>query len=446
MDRNDNLVFVTSVLMLVWLWQVWKLWESHEWKIEPVKKLRQLRARTPEDCPYCRQKHASRCEGVVRQQELPHPWSEVRSKRGRKKLIVTEGHACRNPECAYRGIRNQNLHALIGYGSHGKCERIQDLFCQACGKKVTERWETPMYRLKTASKRVAEVLTALAEGLDLSAAVRVFGHGEGTMRCWLTRAGEHGERLHERYFRDLWLGHVQLDELVVQIRGKGRELWLWVALEAEAKLIPVLQLGPRKQEIAHGVVHSLVGMLAPGCIPAFTSDGLALYFYALTAHFGEWQETEEGKVRWVVSSQLVYAQLKKIREWRRLVGTEQRMLCGTRARLTERLHGCGLRGTIQTAFVERINLTLRQSVAGLARRTWSMAVAPVELEAHLLWYRAYYHFSRPHESLRTMHTNTNAKGEEMVRYRNRTPAMAAGLTRRRFTVKELLLLPLPAAG
>lgn len=131
-----------------------------------------------------------------------------------------------------------------------------------------------MYRLKTASRRVAEVLTALAEGLDLSAAVRVFGHGEGTMRCWLARAGEHGERLHGRYFRDLWLGHVQLDELVVQMRAKGREMWLWVALEAESKLMLVLQLGPRTQEVAHGVVHSLAAMLAPGCVPAFTSDGL----------------------------------------------------------------------------------------------------------------------------------------------------------------------------
>ena len=252
--------------------------------------MRQLRARTPQDSPYCRQRHASRCERVVRKKELPRPWSEMKSRRGRKKQIVTEGHACRNPECACRGIRNQSLHAPIGYGSHGKCERMQDLFCQACKKKVTERWETDetkfrMYRLKTASKRVAEVLTALAKGLDLSAAVRVFGHGEGTMRCWLARAGEHGERLHEHYFRDLWLGHVQLDELVVQIQGKGRDLWVWVALEAETKLMPVLQLGPRKQEIAHGVVHSLAAMLAPGCIPAFTSDGLAMYFYALTAHF-----------------------------------------------------------------------------------------------------------------------------------------------------------------
>ncbi len=136
-----------------------------------------------------------------------------------------------------------------------------------------------MYRLKTASRRIAEVLTALAEGLDLSAAVRAFGRGEGTKRCWLARAGAHGEQLHEQHFRDLWLEHVQLDKLVVQMRAKGRKMWLWVALEAETKLMPVLQLGPRTQEMAHGVVHSLRAMLAPGCVPAFTSDGWNLYFY-----------------------------------------------------------------------------------------------------------------------------------------------------------------------
>ena len=94
----------------------------------------------------------------------------------------------------------------------------------------------------------------------------------------------------------------------------------------------------------------------------------------------------------MVSPDLVYGQLKKIRSWRRLVGTEQRMLCGTREMLTERLHACNLRATIQTAFVERVNLTLRQrspsaaqgrllrqSIAGLARRTWSIHIAPSEL-------------------------------------------------------------------
>ena len=76
------------------------------------------------------------------------------------------------------------------------------------------------------------------------------------------------------------------------------------------------------------------------------------------------------------------------------------MLLGNREMLTERLHGCGLRATIQ--------------------------------------------ISRPHESLRLTYTLTNANGEEVVRYCIRTPAMAAGLMRRRLTVKDLRLVPLPA--
>ncbi len=54
------------------------------------------------------------------------------------------------------------------------------------------------------------------------------------------------------------------------------------------KLIPVLQLGTRTQHAAHGVVHELCQRLAPDCLPVFTSDGLNLYFYALSAHFGQW--------------------------------------------------------------------------------------------------------------------------------------------------------------
>ena len=444
MDRNDVLVIITSVLMLVWLWQLWDLRLSgHGHEIAPDKQ-RQLRPRTSEACEQCREEHTHACGHVVVERPAPRPWSEVRSPRGRKKTIKTEGYACVNKGCAYYDITDEAVHAVIGYGCRGKCESIQYFFCQACGKKVTERWGTPMYRLKTGKRRVSEVLTAMGEGLDVSAAVRVFGHAESTVRRWIARAGEHSRRLHEQHLQNLELGHVQLDELVVTMKGRGQALWLWVAMEAKTKLMPVLQLGPRKQEVANLVVHSLAAMLAPGCVPAFTSDGLNAYYYALTAHFGEWQEVEGGKSRWVVSPHLVYAQLKKIRIWRRLVGTEHRMLCGTRAMLTEKLHGCGLRGNIQTAFVERINLTLRQSVAGLARRTWSIHVAASELEMSLLWFQAYYHFCRPHESLRQEYRYVNPRGEEVIRCRSRTPMMAAGLTRHRWTVREFLLHRLPA--
>ena len=88
--------------------------------------------------------------------------------------------------CVYYQITDAHVHALVGDGAHGRCERIQTLRCQACKITFSTRRDTPLYRLKTASVRVAEVLTALAEGLDSAAAVRVFGHRHTTITTWLT--------------------------------------------------------------------------------------------------------------------------------------------------------------------------------------------------------------------------------------------------------------------
>jgi hypothetical protein len=68
----------------------------------------------------------------------------------------------------------------------------------------SERRHTPLYRLKTPSQQVAVVLSALAEGLDASAAERVFGYRQATITTWLTRAGEHAQTLHERLYLKLF--------------------------------------------------------------------------------------------------------------------------------------------------------------------------------------------------------------------------------------------------
>ena len=110
----------------------------------------------------------------------------------------------------------------------------------ACGTTFSTRRNTPLYRLKTASSRVAEVLTALAEGLSVSATVRVFGHRHATITTWLTRAGEHSATLHDRWFRNLHLPHIQLDELRTRLRCRAHILWVWIASDPISKLIPVL--------------------------------------------------------------------------------------------------------------------------------------------------------------------------------------------------------------
>jgi transposase-like protein len=173
---------------------------------------------------------------------------------------------------------------------------------------------TPLYRLKTPSQQVAMVLSALAEGLDPSAASRVFGYCQATIMRWLTRAGKHAELFHEHSFHNLHIAHLQLDEIRTRLRSSSQVLWLWLALDPCTKLLPVLRLGPRTQNIAYSLIHSLRQILAPGCHPIFTSDGLNLYFYALTAHFGHWLEVvRRGRkvLRWRVAPGLIYGQVKK---------------------------------------------------------------------------------------------------------------------------------------
>jgi hypothetical protein len=144
------------------------------------------------------------------------------------------------------------VHALVGDGSEGKCERIQSLRCQACGRTFSARRDTPLYRLKTASVRAAEVLTALSEGLDIAAAVRVFGHRHATITTWLTRVGTHSATLHQRWFRDLHLPYIQLDEIRTRLRRRAHMLWLWLAIDPITKIIPVLHFGAHPRHSPRG--------------------------------------------------------------------------------------------------------------------------------------------------------------------------------------------------
>src|SRR6266849_5512184 len=146
---------------------------------------------------------------------------------------------------------------LFGDGKHGLAERIQTFRCQACHTTFSARRDTPLYRLKTPSHQIAVVLTALAEGLDPSAAERVFGYHQATITTWLSRAGLHAQAMHEHYFCNLQVPHLQLDELRTRLRSSTQVLWLWLAIDPLTKILPVLQLGPRTQNMAHLFVHSL---------------------------------------------------------------------------------------------------------------------------------------------------------------------------------------------
>jgi transposase InsO family protein len=152
--------------------------------------------------------------------------------------------------------------------------------------------------------------------------------------------------------------------------------------------------------------------------------------------------------RWQVEPSLIYGQVKKCYRRRKLVRVSHVMRLGTQADLSTALQGMGFTGRLNTAFIERVNLTIRHGIAALARRTWATAQRSPHLLAHLEWWRAYYHFVRPHAALRVALVQPHARGgnRPAQRYQQRTPAMAARRTHRRWTAREVLSRPLPTVS
>ena len=120
----------------------------------------------------------------------------------------------------------------------------------------------------------------------------------------------------------------------------------------------------------------------------------------------------------------LYGQVIKTRRNDRIVKVERRMVLGGAWRLQQALRDSEDSVKLNTSFVERLNLTIRQGSAYLGRRTTCHARWKQRLEDHLELLRCHYNFVRPHRALKF--------GSEM-----RTPAMQAGLTRRRLTFREI---------
>jgi hypothetical protein len=91
---------------------------------------------------------------------------------------------------------------------------------------------------------------------------------------------------------------------------------------------------------------------------------------------------------------LIYGQVKKSYRRHKIVRVTHVIRLGTSEALQVALQGLGFSGRLNTAFIERVNLSVRHGVAALARRTWATFQQAPHLLAHLEWWRAYYHGCR----------------------------------------------------
>jgi IS1 family transposase len=229
---------------------------------------------------------------------------------------------------------------------------------------------------------------ALAEGLGIRAVARVFAVDPHTVLTWLVEAADHVQTFVQYFLHDMRVPQVQLGELYALLcavkDGDVREAkalqhlvrsprWVWVAIDPVSKLLLTLDVGDRTLAMAQRVVHQVVQVLAPGCVPLFLSDGFKEYATALLTHYGQWMQPARRqapgpgpKPRWMPLPQLLYAQVIKTVRRRRLVRVQHRVVFGTREAIRQGLAVCGWQ--INTAFVERLNLTIRQHVAAVGRR------------------------------------------------------------------------------
>ena len=180
-----------------------------------------------------------------------------------------------------------------------------------------------------------------------------------------------------------------------------------------------------------------------GHAPLFTSDKLPAYVAALSANYStpEPPPAQRGRgrprhtPRRVLDTTLLYAQVEKRREQGRVVEVRRRIIFGARDIITEVLGG----QQINTAYVERDNLTSRQTNGRLVRKTLSHSKKSSFLRCHLDLEDAVFNFVRPHQALRIA-VSQPTLGRK---WQQRSPAMAAGLTDHLWSLEELLAYRVP---
>src|SRR6266571_3880880 len=423
------------------------------------------RSREPKPFPGLVHKpHCAACEQAAQDPEaLPPPAPlPIISHRGRPREVDTSQHFCPHPTCAYRGWVGLGNLSANGHPSGGPWRQF---YCTACEGYFQETHGTPLHGKRVAPEKLVWAVDALAEGLGIRAVARVFEVDPNTVLAWLVEVAEHATAFSRYFLHDVPVTQVQLDELFALLSaGKTGEVseaeaverlsrsphGVWAAIDPVTKLLVTVAVGDRTLAMAQHVVHQVVQVLAPGCMPLFLTDGFKEYTTALLTHYGQWvqpaRQRAQGpapKPRWMPLPGLLYAQVIKTVRRRRLVRVSHRVLFGTLVAIEQVLAAHGWH--INTAFVERLNLTIRQHVAAVGRRVSTLCKGEDGVRQQLVLYHVYYNFCLPHAGVRQplpQPLPTNGSGSAKW-WRPQTPAMAASLTDHVWTLREVLLFRVP---
>jgi IS1 family transposase len=272
-----------------------------------------------------------------------------------------------------------------------------------------------MNQLDTADR--ARIVAALVEGNGLRATARITGFARMTVEKLLRELGAACAKMQDEQLRNLPCKRVQCDEIWSFVYAKQKnvpadkqgqfgygDVWTWVAIDADTKLVPSWRVGPRDAATAYEFMQDLAGRLRNRV--QLTTDGHRPYLAAVEDAFG---------------ADIDYAMLVKI------YGSSGEP--DTRYSPAKCL-GCiptDITGNpdpkhISTSYVERQNLTMRMSMRRFTRLTNAFSKKVEMHVAAIAFHYAYYNFAKIHQTLRI------------------TPAMAAGLTDRLWSIEDLVAL------
>ena len=303
------------------------------------------------------------------------------------------------PECPYKAC-NQKFAGVVTHGyfrvQSGRRRRYR---CLVCRRTFSLRTNTPLFRLRCSSRVFERVAHLSVEGVSRAAIARIEKRSWHTADRWLTKASTLAHKFNERHLHDVPLVELQADELRTFAPSKAKPLWVFTSMDVCSRLWPSFVVGRRSSANTKSLFNDTLRRGHVVGVPLITTDGFTFY---------------KRVIRTLLGVACVYAQVVKTWRQNRVVKVERKAIIGTSRRLERALNESEDSTQTNTSYIERLNLTLRQTVAYLRRRSPTHARCPLRLHHQLELARCHYNFIRKHPALKF--------GCEI-----RTPAMVAGI-------------------
>ncbi|MCP4005016.1 MAG: transposase [bacterium] len=315
---------------------------------------------------------------------------------------------CPNSECQQHSQRDAGNVVLHGF-SKVRGGRRRRYRCTACGKTFGATTGTPYKRLQHSVRRFDRVASLSVEGVNKSAIARLEGLSWNTVARWLELAAAIARRFNAKHLRGHELVELQLDEINTFLQSRKQQTWVFAGIDVWSRLWPATLVGSRTYRNTRRFVRIIADARSGGGTPLITTDGFR--FYAPT-------------IRHVFGLGCVLAQVIKKIKRNRVVRVGTKLIVGSEWKLADALEESEDSAKLNTSFIERLNLTIRQGCAYLRRRSPCHARKKQTLDDHLELFRAFYNFVRPHSALRFGSVT-------------RTPAMQAGLAAKQLRFRDV---------